>query len=91
LRAFRELSTSCTEHLFFDYAAKAGVNQFAQSVALQYASKGIRCNVVMQGVMNTPFIKQQISSQYESEADMIRARDAVCPMGAWELRGTLPM
>lgn len=71
------------------YAAKAGVNQFTQSIALQYAALGIRCNAVMPGVMNTPLIRQQISSQYESEADMIRARDAVCPMGrmgtAWDI------
>jgi NAD(P)-dependent dehydrogenase (short-subunit alcohol dehydrogenase family) len=63
------------------YAAKAGLNQLTQAVALQYAAQGIRCNAVMPGVMNTPLIHQQISSQYESEADMIRARDAVCPMG----------
>jgi NAD(P)-dependent dehydrogenase (short-subunit alcohol dehydrogenase family) len=71
------------------YAAKAGVNQFTQSVALQYAAQGIRCNAVMPGVMNTPLIRQQISSQYESDADMIRARDALCPMGhmgtAWDI------
>lgn len=71
------------------YAAKAGVNQLTQSIALQYAAQGIRCNAVMPGVMNTPLIRQQISSQYESEADMIRARDAVCPMGrmgtAWDI------
>ncbi|MFB9127561.1 SDR family oxidoreductase [Paraburkholderia dipogonis] len=71
------------------YAAKGGLNQLTQAVALQYAKQGVRCNAVMPGVMNTPLIFDQISSQYESKEEMIRARDAVCPMGrmgtAWDI------
>ncbi len=38
------------------YAAKAGVNQFTVGLAMQYARQGIRANVIMPGLMNTPLI-----------------------------------
>jgi NAD(P)-dependent dehydrogenase (short-subunit alcohol dehydrogenase family) len=50
-------------------------------LALQYAKDGIRVNAVMPGLMNTPLIYQQISGQYANAEEMVRARDAVCPMG----------
>ncbi len=71
------------------YAAKAGVNQFTVGLALQYARQGIRANAIMPGLMNTPLIHQQISGQYADAAEMVRARDAACPMGrmgtAWDI------
>ena len=63
------------------YAAKAGVNQLTVGVAMQYASQGIRANAVMPGMMNTPLIHQQIAGQYADPDDMVRQRDAACPMG----------
>ena len=63
------------------YASKAGINQFTVGLALQYAKQGIRANVIMPGLMNTPLIFQQISGQYASPQAMIDARDAACPMG----------
>jgi NAD(P)-dependent dehydrogenase (short-subunit alcohol dehydrogenase family) len=63
------------------YAAKAGVNNFTTALALQYARDGIRANAIMPGLMNTPLIYQQISGQYASPEDMVKARDAACPMG----------
>ena len=71
------------------YAAKAGVNQLTVAIALQYAAQGIRANAVMPGMMNTPLIHQQIAGQYATAADMVRQRDAACPMGrmgtAWDV------
>lgn len=71
------------------YAAKAGINQFTQGLALQYAKDGIRVNAIMPGLMNTPLIYQQISGQYADAAAMARARDEACPMGrmgtAWDI------
>ena len=71
------------------YAAKAAVNNFTMGLALQYAKDGIRANAVMPGLMNTPLIHQQISGQYKDPDDMVRARDAACPMGrmgtAWDV------
>lgn len=63
------------------YAAKAGVNQLTVGIALQYARQGIRANAVMPGMMNTPLIHQQIAGQYSSAEEMVRQRDAACPMG----------
>lgn len=63
------------------YAAKAGVNNFTTALALHYARDGIRANAIMPGLMNTPLIYQQISGQYASPEDMVKARDAACPMG----------
>jgi NAD(P)-dependent dehydrogenase (short-subunit alcohol dehydrogenase family) len=71
------------------YASKAGVNQFTVGLALQYARRGIRANVIMPGLMNTPLIYKQISGQYKSTEEMVQARDAACPMGrmgtGWEV------
>jgi NAD(P)-dependent dehydrogenase (short-subunit alcohol dehydrogenase family) len=63
------------------YAAKAAVNQFTVGLAMQYAAKGIRVNAIMPGYMNTPLIHQQISGQYASTEEMMRARDAISPTG----------
>ena len=71
------------------YASKAGLNQFTVGVAMQYAKQGIRANVIMPGLMHTPLIYRQIAGQYASPEEMVRARDAACPMGrmgtAWEV------
>ena len=71
------------------YAAKAAVNNFTLGIALQYAKDGIRANAIMPGLMNTPLIHQQIAGQYANSEEMVRARDAACPMGrmgtAWDV------
>ncbi|AVO43756.1 3-oxoacyl-ACP reductase [Phreatobacter cathodiphilus] len=63
------------------YAAKGAVNQFTVGVALQYARDGIRCNAILPGLMDTPLIYQQISVQYASPDDMVKARHEATPMG----------
>lgn len=66
---------------FAYYATKAAVNQASVALALQYASKGIRVNAILPGLMDTPLIYQQISGQYGDAASMVAARNAACPMG----------
>jgi NAD(P)-dependent dehydrogenase (short-subunit alcohol dehydrogenase family) len=63
------------------YAAKGAVNQFTVGVALQYARDGIRCNAILPGLMDTPLIYQQITVQYASPDDMVKARHEATPMG----------
>lgn len=63
------------------YAAKGAVNQFTVGLALQYARDGIRCNAILPGMMDTPLIHQQISGQYASTEDMLRARHEASPTG----------
>ena len=63
------------------YAAKGAVNQFTVGIALQYARDGIRANAIMPGLMDTPLIYQQISSNYASQEDMVKERHEAAPMG----------
>ncbi|MFM8679787.1 MAG: SDR family NAD(P)-dependent oxidoreductase [Alphaproteobacteria bacterium] len=77
-------------HPYVSYsAAKGAVNQFTVSVALQYAARGLRCNAILPGLMETPLIFQQISGQFASTEDMVAARNAACPTGrmgtAWDV------
>jgi len=41
-------------------AAKGGVVQITKSVALDYGSKGIRCNAIAPGIIETPATKEQL-------------------------------
>ena len=74
---------------FSYYASKAGLNHFTRALAVQYAKQGIRANVVMPGVMDTPLVREQIAGEYEDHDAMMRARDAMSPMGrqgtAWDV------
>jgi NAD(P)-dependent dehydrogenase (short-subunit alcohol dehydrogenase family) len=63
------------------YAAKGAVNQFTVGIAIQYARDGIRANAIMPGMMDTPLIHQQISGQYASAEEMVKARHEATPMG----------
>ncbi len=73
------------------HTAKAGLIQFTRVTAMQYVKKGIRCNCVIPGLMNTPLIAHRIAEQYGSGDvdEMIRQRDSDCPMGkmgdAWDV------
>jgi NAD(P)-dependent dehydrogenase (short-subunit alcohol dehydrogenase family) len=71
------------------YASKGGLNQLTAGIAAQYASKGIRANAVMPGLINTPLIYRQIGGQYSSTQAMVEARDKLSPTGkmgsAWDV------
>ncbi len=71
------------------YASKAGLNHLTRAIAVHYASRGVRCNAVLPGVMDTPLIHSQITGQYASKAAMLAARHAMSPMGrmgdAWDV------
>ena len=63
-------------------ASKAGVIALTREIAIQYASKGIRANVILPGLMNTPMIVAQLTEAYGgSVEEMMRRRDDMCPMG----------
>ncbi len=83
-------STRWVGYPFIAYAAsKAAVNHFTRAVAVQYAPKGIRANVVLPGLMNTPRIYDHIVAFYDNPEEMIEQRGAVVPMGrmgdAWDI------
>lgn len=73
------------------YTSKAAINQLTQAVAMEYAAKGVRCNAVLPGLMDTPMIRVGLPAFY-AEGDvgrMIELREAQCPMGkmgdAWDV------
>lgn len=73
------------------YASKAGILGLTQGIALQYASKNIRCNAILPGLMDTPLIREPLKDFYaqgDIEA-MIEIRNRLCPTGkmgdAWDV------
>lgn len=74
---------------FAYYATKAAVNQATIALAMQYARQGIRANCIMPGLIDTPLIYKQISTQYDSVEEMVAARNALVPLGqmgtAWDI------
>lgn len=70
-------------------ASKGAVNQFTQSIALQYARKGIRANAILPGMMDTPTARVSLQSEFADEAELVAKRNAVCPTGkmgdAWDI------
>lgn len=72
-------------------ATKAGILGLTQSIALEYASKNIRANTILPGLMNTPMIVEPLKEAY-AEGDvekMIKIRNEQCPMkkmgDAWDV------
>lgn len=75
------------------YASKAALNHLTKSVAVEYAPKGIRLNLVLPGLMKTPMVEKSagLAGTYAKGdvAEMWKIRDAQCPMGhmgdAWDV------
>ena len=71
------------------YASKAAVINFTRGVAIEYASRGIRANSILPGLMDTPHIYQQITTFYASVEEMVQARHKLSPTGrmgtAWDV------
>ncbi|WP_072803227.1 SDR family NAD(P)-dependent oxidoreductase [Rhodococcoides yunnanense] len=63
-------------------ASKGAVDQLTVSVALEYASRGIRANAILPGLINTPLVARQIVSDDQQQAAReLAARDAASPTG----------
>lgn len=58
-------------------AAKAALNQLTVSIALEYASRGIRANAILPGLIDTPLVGQQLVTSPEEMA----ARHELSPTG----------
>jgi NAD(P)-dependent dehydrogenase (short-subunit alcohol dehydrogenase family) len=71
-------------------AAKAGLMQFSRTTAVIYASKGIRLNCVVPGLMHTPLI-DGLAAKYAAGdiAGFVAHRNRQVPMGrmgdAWDV------
>ena len=72
-------------------ATKGGVLQLTQSVALEYAERGVRVNSILPGLMNTPMIVEPLKGVYaDGDVDkMIEMRNEQVPMktmgDAWDV------
>jgi NAD(P)-dependent dehydrogenase (short-subunit alcohol dehydrogenase family) len=71
-------------------ASKGGVNALTRAIAMQYASKGIRANAIMPGLIRTPMAVDAPAKQYGLDKEQfIRMRDAAVPMQhmgeAWDV------
>jgi NAD(P)-dependent dehydrogenase (short-subunit alcohol dehydrogenase family) len=70
--------------------SKAGVNRLTTSIAQANASKGVRCNAVAPGLMDTPMAVAGIAQARGEEQEAVRAaRNARVPLGgkmgtAWD-------
>lgn len=71
--------------------SKGAIEPFTRSVGLEFARNGIRCNCVLPGLMNTPFIVEPLKDAYANgDVDrMIEVRDLQSPTGrmgtAWDV------
>jgi NAD(P)-dependent dehydrogenase (short-subunit alcohol dehydrogenase family) len=69
-------------------ASKGAVNSLTMAIASEYASKGIRCNAILPGLMHTPIIEGLAEQYAKGEQDhnqaydkMIAIRDKASPTG----------
>lgn len=71
-------------------ASKSGVNALTRSIAMQYATKGIRANAIMPGLIRTPMAVDEPAARYGIDKDQLaRMREAAVPMKrmgeAWDV------
>src|SRR5262249_40748071 len=64
-------------------AAKAGVLGLTKSIAIDYAERGIRCNALVPGTVDSPWIGKIVAQQAEPEAQrrLMAARQPIGRMG----------
>lgn len=70
--------------------SKGAVLAFTRTVALEYASRGIRANSILPGLLHTPMVFASLGDTYAKSADdIIAERNAQVPLGrmgtAWDV------
>lgn len=84
------IAAICTPPQLFAYkSSKAALNAFTQAMALKYASKNIRANVIMPGLIETPMATEQHVSGEERQKRN-EMRNKAVPLGrqmgnAWDI------
>ncbi|MCP5058902.1 MAG: SDR family oxidoreductase [bacterium] len=77
------IAAVCSAGIVAYKTSKAGLNAYTQALAIGNAEHGIRANVIMPGLMNTPMAIEGISKGLGiPKEDLIRGRDAMVPLGA---------
>lgn len=73
------------------YTSKAAMNHLTRAIALQYADKGIRCNAVLPGLIDTPMIRgdRGMGMHHGGIDQQLAERHAISPTGrmgnAWDV------
>jgi NAD(P)-dependent dehydrogenase (short-subunit alcohol dehydrogenase family) len=75
------------------YASKAALNQLTRTTAVEYASRRVRVNAILPGLMKTPMVEKSaaLAKSYAGGdvEEMWRTRDRQVPMGfggdAWDI------
>jgi len=63
-------------------ASKLGMVALTREIAIEFASKGVRCNAVLPGMMRTPFVEASLTEAWGGDVEaMMRQRDAMIPLG----------
>ncbi|MFT3800233.1 MAG: SDR family oxidoreductase [Burkholderiaceae bacterium] len=63
-------------------ASKAAMNGLSHSVATQYAAQGIRSNVLLLGMIDTPLVREQLAAAHgKGIDDLLASRDRASPTG----------
>ena len=77
------IAAVCSVGIVAYKTSKAGINAYTQSLAIGNAKYGIRANVIMPGLMNTPMAIEGLSKELGiPKEDLIRRRDAEVPLAA---------
>ena len=77
------IAAVCATPIVAYKVSKAGVNAYTQSLAVGNAKYGIRANVIMPGLMNTPMAIEGIAAARGiAKEDLVRQRDAAVPLRA---------
>ena len=64
------------------HSSKAALNHLSRIMARQYAADGVRVNVIVPGMIDTPHIRTLYRDETATEfAEILVARNARCPMG----------
>ena len=62
----------CSMNMVAYKTSKAGVNALSQSIAIAYAQYGIRCNVIMPGLLDTPIAIEGLARHHGLPKDVVR-------------------
>jgi NAD(P)-dependent dehydrogenase (short-subunit alcohol dehydrogenase family) len=85
------IAAVCATPIVAYKTSKAGINAYTQSLAIGNAKFGIRANVIMPGLMNTPMAIEGLSAALGvPKQKLIEQRDAQVPLGgkmgtAWDV------
>lgn len=77
------IAAVCSTGIVAYKTSKAGINAYTQALAIGNAKYGVRANVIMPGLMNTPMAIEGISQgRGIDKQELIRSRDAQVPLRA---------